>query len=146
MGQGDNVKSFKPEIVLLFCERCTAREPSSVSSFTDTGNISVRMDMLPCSSKVDVSHLLKIVEQGADGVEVVCCPVGACQCIDGNVREGKRVEYARGLLGQIGMGADRLGITHGAALSRGDLAGIAEKRAQAVGPLGVNPMKGKDAQ
>lgn len=143
MEQEKKTKAFRPHIVVLYCERCTAKEPATPSAPARTVGFSVRMEMLPCSSKVEVSHVLKIIEHGADGVEVVCCPPGACQCIDGNVRAEKRIDYAGKLLDQVGMGRDRLGITHGAALSAGDLAGVAKARAQAVGPLGANPMKGE---
>jgi len=140
---GHHAASLKPHIVLLYCSRCVTRTPSTTPATVHGDGCSVLLDMLPCSSKVETSHLLRIIEQGADGVEVVCCPVGACQCIDGNVRADKRIEYARRFLGQIGIGADRLGLTHGAALSVDDLVGFAAKRAQAVAPLGANPMKGE---
>lgn len=129
-------------VVVLYCEHCTAPGAAAISTSVRSAVLDARMEMLPCSSKVEASYLLKILENGADGVELVTCPLGACRCLDGNVRAEKRVEYARGLLKTIGMGADRLGMTRGAALTFNQLNDLASQRAQAVDPLGTNPMKG----
>jgi len=133
---------FRPHVVLLYCERCTAHGVAVISTAVRSNRCSVKMEMLPCSSKIEASHLLKIIERGADGVEVVTCPLGACQFLDGNIRAEKRIECARRYLGEIGMGADRLGMTRGAELTSVKLMEIAGKRAQAAAPLGANPMKG----
>jgi F420-non-reducing hydrogenase iron-sulfur subunit len=138
-GTGDE---FRPHVVLLYCEHCMAEGVAAISMSPKSDGFSVKMEMLPCSSKIEPSHVLKIIEGGADGVEVVTCPVGVCQFLDGNIRAEKRIEYTRKFLVEIGMGADRLGMSRGTGLTLKDLTEIAGKRAQAAAPLGINPMKG----
>jgi coenzyme F420-reducing hydrogenase delta subunit len=97
--------------------------------------------MMPCSSKVEIPHVLKILSEGADGVQVVGCKSEHCRFLVGEAMEEKRIEHARRLLEEIQMGAERLGMSRGEDLTSEELAGIAEERAKAVKSLGPNVMK-----
>lgn len=133
--------SFDPEIVVLYCQHCVA-EPGRVNPAAAEGpGPAVRSTMIPCSSKVEISHLLTILEQGADGVEVVACPEDQCRFLVGSRMAQKRIDRARRLLDAIRMGAERVGFSRAEGLSAGDLLGLARARAEAVRPLGPNPMK-----
>ena len=96
--------------------------------------------MMPCSSKIEVPYVLKILERGADAVEVVACPADGCQFLVGSLRTEKRIDYVRGLLDEIHVGAERVGISRGPGLSVKDLAALAASRAEAIRSLGPNPM------
>ena len=64
-----------------YCEGAVPSDrPAGVAGFR------ARLKMVPCSSKVEVWHLLKLVEEGADGVELVCCSEDVCQFLVGNDR------------------------------------------------------------
>ena len=67
-----------------------------------------RIIRVPCSGKVDIIHILRAFEKGADGVYVVGCMEGDCHYNQGNFRARKRVEQAAGLLDRIGVGGDRV--------------------------------------
>jgi coenzyme F420-reducing hydrogenase delta subunit len=54
-----------------------------------------------------VAHVLHALEAGADGVCVVACPEGECEFLGGSRRAWKRVERARSLLEEIGLGGNR---------------------------------------
>jgi coenzyme F420-reducing hydrogenase delta subunit len=84
---------------------------------------------------------LKILEQGADGVELVGCPKDKCRFLVGSLQAEKRVQRASGLLDEIRMGGERLGLTRAQKLSVQELLDLANARAKAVIPLGRNPMK-----
>jgi F420-non-reducing hydrogenase iron-sulfur subunit len=132
---------FRPDIVLLYCHRST-RECADVNAASEAAaGCVVRPTLMPCSGKAEASHLLKLLEHGADGVEVVACPERKCRFLDGNVRAEKRIERVRHLLDQIRMGADRVGLSRGEGLSARDLVDRAAERARIVMPLGPNPMK-----
>ena len=133
--------SFDPEIVVLYCQHCMAGEANVTIASQETRGLRVRATMLPCSSKVEVPHLLKILEQGADGVELVACPQDVCRFLVGSLKAEKRIDRASGLLEQIRMGGQRLGLSRRAKLSAQDLLALARARAEAVRPLGPNPMK-----
>ncbi|MCF8099817.1 MAG: hydrogenase iron-sulfur subunit, partial [Desulfarculaceae bacterium] len=70
------------------------------------------------------------------------CPEKACQHLVRSNRAEKRIARGRGLLEQVGMGAERVGLDRGAGLSLDDLMEMAGQRAEAVRALGPNPMKG----
>jgi coenzyme F420-reducing hydrogenase delta subunit len=69
---------------------------------------SVRIIRVPCTGKVDVQHILRCFERGADGVYVVGCREGDCHYQSGNFRAKKRVEQAQQLLDRIGVGGQRV--------------------------------------
>jgi coenzyme F420-reducing hydrogenase delta subunit len=133
--------SFDPEIVVLYCQHSVAGDADVAVASQQMRGLTVRPTMLPCSSKVEIPHLLKILEQGADGVELVACPQDVCRFLVGSLKAEKRVERASGLLEEIGMGGRRVGLSRRARLSAQDLLALAEARAVAVRLLGPNPMK-----
>ena len=63
---------------------------------------------LPCSGKVNIPYLVKAFESGADGVMVVTCKQDECQYIQGSFRARNRVRAVDGLLGEIGLGRERI--------------------------------------
>ena len=132
-------KKFVPEIVILYCQHCIS-DNGEAAIETTAAKSSVKTVMMPCSSKVEAPNVLKILEAGADGVEVVACPEKQCRFLVGSRKAEKRIDYAKGLLETIKMGAERLGITRKSGLNVKDLIAIAAKRADAVKPLGPNPM------
>ena len=67
-----------------------------------------RIIRVPCSGKVDIIHILRAFEKGADGVYVVGCMEGDCHFNEGNFRARKRVEQAAKVLDKIGIGGDRV--------------------------------------
>ncbi len=145
MSNSSEKTSFKPEIVMLYCQHCIMDGVNIIVESQQSSGYSVRPVMMPCSSKIEVPYILKILEEGADGVEIVACPVNKCRFLIGSHRTEKRVEYVRRLLEEIGIGAERLGLSHGLELSYKALSGLVADRAQAVKTLGPNPMKKGDA-
>jgi coenzyme F420-reducing hydrogenase delta subunit len=136
------MSSFDPQIVVLYCQNCVVQDADVAVVAQQARGLAVRPTMIPCSSKVEVSHLLRILEQGADGVELVACPEDKCRFLVGSRTAEKRVRRASGLLEEIRFGGQRLGISRAdAPLSAEGLLRRAEARAEAVKPLGPNPMK-----
>jgi coenzyme F420-reducing hydrogenase delta subunit len=101
---------------------------------------------MPCSSKIEVSYILRILESGADAVEIVACPVESCKFLVGSLRAERRVEYIRDLLRKIGYAPERVGISRGLSQSPRKLIDLARARADAVRPFGINPMKKGELQ
>ena len=140
MNERGRTTDFEPEIVVLYCQHSVAQDASITLHSERTSGFAVRSTMIPCSRKVEIPHVPKILEQGADGVELVACPEDKCRFLVGSLMAEKRVERARGALDEIGMGADRVGLSRSERLSAEGLIGLAEARATAVKPLGPNPM------
>jgi nicotinamide mononucleotide adenylyltransferase len=67
-------------------------------------------------------HLLRAFEAGADLVCVVACAEDNCHTLEGSRRAARRSDYVRGLLDQIGSGAERLLLLHLPGSARQDMA------------------------
>jgi len=103
------------------------------------GNI--RVVRIPCTGKVDVLHMLRAFEKGADGLYVVGCLEGDCRFENGNLRARKRVEQAREILDAIGIGGERVQMYN---LSSGEgtkFAEFAVEMTEKIKELGPNPLK-----
>jgi F420-non-reducing hydrogenase iron-sulfur subunit len=64
--------------------------------------------LVPCAGRLQPEHLLKVIEDGADAIGVICCEEGNCHHLEGNRRCSRRLDYVGGLLDQLGLGKDRL--------------------------------------
>ena len=102
---------------------------------------SIRIISLPCTGKVDLIHLLKAFEKGADGVYVAGCLEGACQYTSGNIRARKRVEQAKEILEKIGVGGARVEMYNLSSSEAPRFAEIAEEMTERIRALGPNPVK-----
>ncbi|NOX35195.1 MAG: hydrogenase iron-sulfur subunit [Deltaproteobacteria bacterium] len=67
-----------------------------------------RIIRVPCTGKVDLIHILRAFEKGADGVYVVGCMEGDCHYNEGNFRARKRIEQAAKILDKVGVGGERV--------------------------------------
>lgn len=131
----------EPEVVVLYCQHGLCDEAKASAWSQEIPGLSVRGIMMPCSSKIEVSYILKILESGADAVEIVACPEKSCKFLVGSLRAERRIEYIRGLLEKIGYGPERVGISRKLSQSPEQLIDLARARADAVRSLGINPMK-----
>jgi len=103
---------------------------------------SIRIIKLPCTGKVDVIHMMEAFQKGADGVYVAGCLEGECHFLTGNLRARKRVEYAKKLLDEIGIGGERLEMYNIAASDGPRFAEVAKEMHEKIKALGPNPIKG----
>ena len=101
----------------------------------------IRIIRVPCTGKVDILHILRSFEKGADGVYVVGCLEGDCHFNSGNLRARKRVQQAQALLDKIGIGGERVQM-YNLSSSEGPLfAEIAVEMTDKIKELGPNPLK-----
>ena len=133
---------FEPEIVVLFCQQCMGKDEDPKTALNTGSGFKAEFLIMPCSSKVETSHMVKILAEGADGVMVVGCKRDHCRSLTGSIMAEKRVDYARGLLTEIGMVAARLKMERAEELSSIQMMALVQRQADAVRALGANPMKG----
>jgi len=136
---------FEPQIVLLFCEHCAGHRAHPADSIRKMPGFTVRNVGVPCSSKVEVRQLVKLLEEGADGIQIAACEDGSCRFLVGSNRAERRVEYVRRILEEIHYGAERVGIVRAADLGEQGLLALAAERAEKVRALGPASVNGKDA-
>ena len=101
----------------------------------------IKIIKVPCTGRVAIIHMLKALEEGADGVMVAGCLEGDCHYQSGNLRAKKRVIYVQEVLEKIGMESERVAMYN---LSAGDgprFAEIAREMTEKVKELGPSPIR-----
>jgi coenzyme F420-reducing hydrogenase delta subunit len=103
--------------------------------------LNIKIIRVPCTGKVDVIHLLRAIQKGADGVYCVGCLEGTCHYNEGNLRCRERVEHVRQMMAEIGLEAERVRMYN---LSSGEgptFAAYAKEMTENIKALGPNPLK-----
>jgi F420-non-reducing hydrogenase iron-sulfur subunit len=101
----------------------------------------VKIINVPCTGRVDILHLLKAIEDGADGVYVAGCLEGDCHYLTGNLKAKKRVAYVKKVLEGIGMEPERVEMYNLSAAQGGRFAEIAREFTQIIKELGPSPVR-----
>ena len=101
----------------------------------------IKIIKLPCTGKIDVLYLLKAFQSGADGVYVAGCMEGDCHYLTGNLRARKRVEYAKKILDEVGVGGERLEMYNMSAAQGPRFVEVANEMNEKIKNLGPSPIK-----
>ena len=96
---------------------------------------------VPCSGKVDVIHILRALEKGADGACVIGCLEGECHFNTGNLMAKRRVEQAQKILDTIGIGGERAKMFNLSSSEGPRFAQYATDFTALIKELGPNPLK-----
>ena len=78
--------------------------------------------LVPCAGRLQPELVLKAFESGASLVCLIACQDDNCHAVEGCLRARRRLDYVRGLLGQIGLGGDRLAMFQLPGSAREDMA------------------------
>ena len=99
---------FNPRLVAFCCANSSNRTAELSKATFEVDGVEVRLVQLACSSKLEIVHVLRALETGADGVALWTCPAKACKFGRGSIRAGKRIERTRRILDQIGLESKRV--------------------------------------
>ncbi len=102
---------------------------------------SVKIVRVPCTGKVDVIHMLRAIEKGADGLYLVGCMEGECHYKYGNIRARKRVEQAQKVLNTVGSSGERVQMYNLSSSDAPLFVKYAEEMHERILKLGPNPIK-----
>ena len=105
----------------------------------------VKIIQVPCTGRVDILHLLKAIEDGADGVYVAGCLEGECHFIVGNLKAKRKVLYVKKILEEIGLEPERVEMFNLSAGEGPRFAEIAREMVQRIKELGPSPVNLKKA-
>ena len=105
----------------------------------------MRIIQVPCTGRVDILHLLRAIEDGADGVYVAGCLEGECHFIDGNLKAKRKVQYVKKTLEEIGIEPERVEMFNLSAGEGPRFAEIAREMVERVKELGPSPVNIKKA-
>ena len=106
---------------------------------------SIKVIQVPCSGRVDILHLLKAIEDGADGVYVAGCLEGECHYLTGNYKARRRVNYVKKTLEEIGLEPERVEMFNLSAGEGPRFAEIAIEMNDRIKALGPSPLNLKKA-
>jgi coenzyme F420-reducing hydrogenase delta subunit len=138
-----NERSFDPQIVAFCCRHCAYAAADLAGSARLRYPASLKIVELPCTGRIDVLHILRTFEDGADGVLVAGCLPGTCHYLKGNLHARLRVDYARSLLTEIGLERERLRMINISAAMGARFAEQATELAESVEEFGPNPAASK---
>jgi len=133
--------SFEPEITAFYCIYCGYMAADTAGALSLQYPANVKFIRMPCTGKTDIRYLLEAFEQGADGVYVVACPIGNCHHVRGNERGLARLQRAKKILDDIGIGGDRLDMFFMSGSQANIYAQAAITMTERIRLLGPNPLK-----
>ncbi len=133
---------FEPEIVGFCCQYCAFAAADLAGAMRLQYPSNVKIVLIPCTGRIDIIHLLRAFEDGADGVFVAGCLEGNCHFLEGNIWARKRVEYAKGILDAIGIGGERLEMYNMSAAMGQRFAEVATEVTERIRALGPSPARG----
>jgi len=135
------MENFEPVIVAFCCHYCAYTAADMAGSQRLPYPSNVKIIRIPCAGKIDVLHIVKAFEKGADGVVVAGCLEGDCHFKNGNVKAAKRVAHTKNYLEEIGLEAERLEMINISAGMGFKFAEIATEITAKIKELGPSPVK-----
>jgi len=127
-------------IVAFCCTYCSYAAADLAGSMRLQYPSNVRIIRTPCTGRLEVEYFLRAFENGADGVLVAGCEEGSCHFKEGNLIAKRRVAYARKLLAESGLEAERLKMVNVSAAGARQLTEHIKEMAETVVKLGPSPL------
>ncbi len=135
--------NFEPQITAFYCIYCGYMAADTAGALHIQYPANVKFIRMPCTGKTDIRYLLEAFEQGADGVYIVACPIGNCHHVRGNERGLARLQRAKKILDEIGLGGERLDMFFMSGSQGHTFAMAAQKMTDRIKDMGPNPLKMK---
>ncbi|MGD0500565.1 MAG: hydrogenase iron-sulfur subunit [Bryobacteraceae bacterium] len=132
---------WEPLIVAFCCNYCAYAAADLAGSKRMQYPVNVRIVHTPCTGKIEMEHILDAFEKGVDGVLVAGCLEGGCHFLEGNLRARNRTGRMRDILGEIGVGAERLKMVNLSAAMAPTFVERVEELVETIRALGPSPLK-----
>ena len=132
---------FQPQIIAFCCRYWAYAAADLAGSMRADCPTNLRIVEVPCTGRVDILHILKAFEQGADGVFIIGCIEGECHFLEGNLRAKKRVTYVKDILKSLGIEEERLDMYNLSSAMGQQFAEITAEVTEKIKELGPSPVK-----
>ena len=132
--------TFEPRIIGFCCKFCAYAAADLAGSMRISYPASVKIIQVPCTGRIDMIHILRPLEDGADGVMIAGCLEGECHFLQGNLKARSRVEGIRRILAQIGMEPDRVAMFNLSSAMGPKFAEITAQMTDHIRQLGPSPV------
>jgi F420-non-reducing hydrogenase iron-sulfur subunit len=136
-----DAKINQVEVIAFCCNFCAYAAADLAGARRMQYPANVRIVHVPCTGKVEVKHLLAAFERGIDGILLAGCLEGGCHFVEGNLRAKRRVEAAKQVLDEIGLGRDRLRMVNLSASEAPTFVVRIQEMVETVNALGPNPLR-----
>ena len=136
------MKKFEPVIIGFVCNECVyaAADLAGTTRLPYPSNI--RLIRIPCSGQVDIIHILRAFEKGADGVFIGGCLKEQCHYVDGNLKTIRKMPLLHLYMKQFGINPKRVKYSYVSASEGAELTEIVTEFVEEIKELGPNPIKG----
>ena len=135
---------FEPQIIAFCCNYCSYAAADLAGSIRMSYPPNIKIILVPCSGRVSPLHLLRALQEGADGVYVTGCMEGDCHFLTGNFKAKKRVQYIRKMLDEIGIERERVQMFNISASDAPEFVRVAKMMTEKIRELGPNPLIRKE--
>ncbi|MBF0120673.1 MAG: hydrogenase iron-sulfur subunit [Desulfobacterales bacterium] len=136
--------NFEPKILAFCCKYCAYAAADLAGSMRLSYPSNVKVIQVPCTGRVDITYLLRAIEDGADGVYVAGCLEGECHFLAGNLRTKKRVKYVKKVLADLKIEPERVEMFNLSSAMGPRFAEIANEMTDRIKKLGPSPIKNND--
>jgi len=130
------MNDFKPQLVAFCCSNCASSAAKVAEGMKKALPDNVKIIHIPCTGRIEILHLLKPFEEGADGVYVAGCQEDSCQYVSGIAKATKRVMYVKKILEELGSEPDRIDVFNLSAGKGQEFVEVAYKMVNTVKELG----------
>ena len=135
------MSDFKPQIVGFCCHNCASASANTAQGMKKGLPDNVKIVYVPCTGRIEILHLLKPFEEGADGVYVAGCQQDSCRYVSGITRVTKRVARVRRILEQLDVEPSRIDVFNLSAANGHGFVEIAHEmieKVQRLGPMAAS--------
>jgi F420-non-reducing hydrogenase iron-sulfur subunit len=133
--------TFEPQIVAFCCKYCAYAAADLAGSMRLSYPPNIKVIQIPCTGRVDIIHMLRAIEDGADGVYVAGCLEGECHFLTGNLRARKKLKYVKRTLVELGIEPERVEMFNLSSAMGTRFAEIAEEMTQRIKKLGPSQVR-----
>jgi F420-non-reducing hydrogenase iron-sulfur subunit len=133
-----------PEIIVFACHYCAYAAADLAGSMRLQYPPTIRIIKLPCTGKLEVVHVLKAFEAGADGVYAAGCMEGECHYLKGNLWARRRIGYVKKLLEELGLEPERVEMYNMSSAMGPRFAEVANEFTDRILALGPSPLRRHD--
>ena len=136
MSEAKEARSWEPKIVAFLCNWCSyaGADLAGVSRLQYPTN--VRIIRVPCSGRIDPLYIVRVLQEGIDGVLVSGCHPGDCHYISGNLVARRKFALLKSYLDYLGIEPGRVQFSWVSASEGSRFAALIEKVVEDVRALG----------
>lgn len=128
-------KNRDPKIIAFCCSNCASAAATVAHDMKKVLPENVKVVQVPCTGRVEILHLLKPFQEGADGVYVAGCQVDSCRYISGIEKATKRVEHVKKILEDLNIEPERIDVFNLSAARGQEFVDIAHEMVERVSSM-----------